>query len=231
MSTQILAETIAANLADVRARIAKAAEAAGRPASAITLIAVGKTHDEQSIRAAIAAGQAAFGENRVQEAKSKFPQLKAAHPNLDLHLIGPLQSNKAREAVALFDAIHTLDRPSLAQTLAEEIKRAGTAPKLFVQVNTGEELQKAGVAPREALAFVDKCRTEYALTISGLMCIPPANEEPALHFALLLKLARDAGIKELSMGMSGDYETAIRFGATHVRVGTAIFGARTQHEE
>jgi hypothetical protein len=231
MSTQILAETIAANLADVRARIAKAAEAAGRPASAITLIAVGKTHDEQSIRAAIAAGQAAFGENRVQEAKSKFLQLKAAHPNLDLHLIGPLQSNKAREAVALFDAIHTLDRPSLAQTLAEEIKRAGTAPKLFVQVNTGEELQKAGVAPREALAFVDKCRTEYALTISGLMCIPPANEEPALHFALLLKLARDAGIKELSMGMSGDYETAIRFGATHVRVGTAIFGARTQHEE
>ena len=159
MSTQILAETIAANLADIRARIAKAAEAAGRAASDVTLIAVSKTHDEDAVRAAIAAGQLAFGENRVQEAKAKFPQLKTANPGLDLHLIGPLQSNKAREAVALFDAIHTLDRPSLAETLAVEIKRAGRAPKLFVQVNTGEEPQKAGVAPRETLAFIDKCRT------------------------------------------------------------------------
>jgi pyridoxal phosphate enzyme (YggS family) len=228
MSTQILAETIAANLADIRARIAKAAEAAGRAASEVTLIAVSKTHDEDAIRAAIAAGQLAFGENRVQEAKAKFPQLKSENPGLDLHLIGPLQSNKAREAVALFDAIHTLDRPSLAETLATEFKRAGRAPKLFVQVNTGEEAQKAGVAPRDTLVFIDKCRADYALTISGLMCIPPADEEPALHFALLLKLARDAGLKQLSMGMSGDYETAIRFGATHVRVGTAIFGARPQ---
>ena len=231
MSTRILAENIAANLADIRARIAKAAEAAGRPASDVTLIAVSKTHDAEAVRAALAAGQLAFGENRVQEAKAKYPPLKAANPNLELHLIGPLQSNKTREALALFDAIHTLDRPSLAETLAAEIKRANRAPKLFVQVNTGEEPQKAGVAPRDALAFIGKCRTEYALTISGLMCIPPAGEEPALHFALLLKLARDAGLKELSMGMSGDYETAIRFGATHVRVGTAIFGARPHHPD
>ncbi len=231
MSTPILADSIAANLADIRARIAKAAEAAGRAASDVTLIAVSKTHDEDAILAAIAAHQLAFGENRVQEAKAKFPRLKAGQPNLDLHLIGPLQSNKTREAVALFDAIHTLDRPSLAEALAVEIKRAGTGPKLFVQVNTGEEPQKAGVAPHEALAFVDKCHADYALTISGLMCIPPADEEPALHFALLLKLARDGGLKELSMGMSGDYETAIRFGATHVRVGTAIFGARPQHKD
>jgi pyridoxal phosphate enzyme (YggS family) len=231
MSTQILADSITANLADVRARIAKAAETAGRAVSDVTLIAVSKTHDEDAVRAAIAAGQLTFGENRVQEAKAKFPRLKAGQPNLDLHLIGPLQSNKAREAVALFDAIHTLDRPSLAEALAVEIKRARVSPKLFVQVNTGEEPQKAGVPPHEALAFVDKCRTDYALTISGLMCIPPADEEPALHFALLLKLARDGGLEELSMGMSGDYETAIRFGATHVRVGTAIFGARPQHQD
>jgi PLP dependent protein len=230
MSTPILADTIAANLADVRARIAKAAAAAGRTATDISLIAVSKMHDEQEIRAAIAAGQLSFGENRVQEAKSKYPQLKAVHPHLDLHLIGPLQSNKAREAVTLFDAIHTLDRPSLAQALSQEIERAGTAPKLFVQVNTGQEPQKAGVAPHEALAFVRQCRNDYRLNISGLMCIPPADEEPALHFALLLKLARDAGLKELSMGMSGDYETAIRFGATHIRVGTAIFGARPKQD-
>ena len=231
MSTQILAETVAANLADIRARIAKAAAAAGRAATDVHLIAVSKTHDEDAVRAAIAAGQLTFGENRVQEAKAKFPQLKTANPGLGLHLIGPLQSNKAREAVALFDAIHTLDRPSLAETLSAEIKRERRAPKLFVQVNTGEEPQKAGVPPHEALAFIDMCRTDYALTISGLMCIPPADEEPALHFALLLKLARDAGLKELSMGMSGDYETAIRFGATHVRVGTAIFGARPQQQD
>ena len=223
-----IAETIAANLADIRARMEKAAKAANRNPAAITLIAVTKTHDEDAVRAAIAAGQTTFGENRVQEAKSKYPQLKAAHAAIDLHLIGPLQSNKAREAVALFDAIHTVDRDSIAEALASEIKRAGRSPKLYVQVNTGEEEQKAGVAPQDALAFIAKCRDAYALTISGLMCIPPADEEPSPHFALLVKLARDAGLKELSMGMSGDYETAIRLGATHIRVGTAIFGARPQ---
>ena len=223
-----IAETIAANLADVRARMEKAAKAANRNPAAVTLIAVTKTHDEAAVRAAIAAGQTTFGENRVQEAKSKYPQLKAAHAAIDLHLIGPLQSNKAREAVALFDAIHTVDRDSIAGVLASEIKRAGRSPKLYVQVNTGEEEQKAGVAPQDALAFIAKCRDAYALTISGLMCIPPADEEPSPHFALLVKLARDAGLKELSMGMSSDYEAAIRLGATHIRVGTAIFGARPQ---
>jgi pyridoxal phosphate enzyme (YggS family) len=224
--TATIAETIAANLADVRARIAKAAKAVERDPAEITLIAVTKTHGEELVRAALAAGQLAFGENRVQEAKAKYPALKAAHPKLELHLIGPLQTNKARDAVALFDAIHTLDRDSLAETLASEVKRAGRTPRLFVQVNTGEEPQKAGVAPQDALAFIDKCRKEHGLAIAGLMCIPPVDEVPAPHFALLLKLAREAGLKELSMGMSGDYETAIRLGATHVRVGTAIFGER-----
>lgn len=224
--TLTIAETIAANLADVRAKIAKAARAANRDPAAITLIAVAKTHGQDAVRAALAAGQLTFGENRVQEAKAKYPEVKADHPALDLHLIGPLQSNKAREAVALFDAIHTLDRDSLAETLAAEIKRAGRTPKLFVQVNTGEEPQKAGVAPQDALAFVARCREAHGLQLSGLMCIPPADDVPAPHFALLLKLARDAGLDELSMGMSGDYETAIRLGATHIRVGTAIFGAR-----
>jgi pyridoxal phosphate enzyme (YggS family) len=224
--TLTLAETIAANLGVVRARIAKAADAVGRKPSEVTLIAVAKTHDADAVRAALAAGQTVFGENRVQEAKAKYPDVKATHPELELHLIGPLQSNKARDAVALFDAIHTVDRDSLAQTLAAEIKRAGRTPKLFVQVNTGEEPQKAGVAPQDALAFVAKCRNDHGLAISGLMCIPPAEDEPSPHFALLLKLAREAGLKGLSMGMSGDYETAIKLGATHVRVGTAIFGAR-----
>ena len=231
MTSNLLAETIAANLAAVRARIANAAEQAGRPVSDIKLVAVGKTHDAQAIAAAIAADQLTFGENRVQEAKTKYPDLKAAHPDLDLHLIGPLQTNKVKDAVALFDAIHTVDRPHLAEALASELKRTGRAPKLFIQVNTGEEPQKAGVAPRDALAFLDKCRTDFGIVISGLMCIPPADEEPSLHFALLLKLARDFGLKELSMGMSGDYETAIRFGATHVRVGSAIFGARPAAEQ
>jgi PLP dependent protein len=221
-----IADTIAANLADVRARIEKAAKAANRNPATITLIAVTKTHDEEAVRAAIAAGQITFGENRVQEAKAKYPPLKTDHADLDLHLIGPLQSNKARDAVALFDAIHTVDRDSIAEALASETKRAGRSPKLYVQVNTGEEEQKAGVAPQDALAFIAKCRDTHTLTISGLMCIPPADEEPSPHFALLVKLARDAGVKELSMGMSGDYETAIRLGATHIRVGTAIFGAR-----
>lgn len=226
MTETISADTIAANLRDTRARIAKAAAMAGRSASDVTLIAVTKTHDATAVEAAIAAGQTVFGENRVQEAKAKYPALKALHPNIELHLIGPLQSNKARDAVALFDAIHTLDRESLAETLSDELKRAARDVQLFVQVNTGEEPQKAGVAPRDTLAFVERCRTVHGLNISGLMCIPPADEEPSPHFALLLKLARDAGVRELSMGMSGDYETAIGFGATHIRVGTAIFGSR-----
>lgn len=226
MTETISADAIAANLRDVHARIEKAAAAADRKASEITLIAVTKMHGAPAVEAAIAAGHVAFGENRVQEAKSKYPALKTLHPNIELHLIGPLQSNKARDAVALFDAIHTLDRESLAEALSAELKRAGRTPKLFVQVNTGEEPQKAGITPRDTLAFIDRCRTTHALNVAGLMCIPPADEEPAPHFALLLKLARDAGLRELSMGMSGDYETAIGFGATHVRVGTAIFGSR-----
>jgi PLP dependent protein len=228
MTATIAADTIAANLSDIRARIEKAAAAAGRQASGVSLIAVTKTHDASAVEAAIAAGHLTFGENRVQEAKAKIPALKSAHPDLALHLIGPLQSNKVRDAIALFDAIHTLDRESLAAALAAELKRTARPIKLFVQVNTGEEPQKAGVAPRDALAFVDKCRTTHGLAIAGLMCIPPADEEPAPHFALLLKLARDAGLKELSMGMSGDYEAAIRLGATHIRVGTAIFGSRAR---
>lgn len=223
-----MVETVAANLADVRARLAKAAAAAGRRPQEVELVAVTKTHGEVAIRAAVAAGQLSFGENRVQEAKAKYPSLRAAHPDIRLHLIGPLQTNKVRDAVALFDVIHTVDRPSLAETLAGELKRAARGIKLFVQVNTGEEPQKAGVAPRDARAFVDKCRAEYGLPVSGLMCIPPADEEPSLHFALLLKLARETGLHELSMGMSGDYEIAIAFGATQIRVGTAIFGEREQ---
>ena len=226
MTATLSADTIAANLHDVRARVEKAASAAGRKASDVTLIAVTKMHAATAVEAAIAARHLAFGENRVQEAKAKYPLLKAAHPKLELHLIGPLQSNKARDAVALFDAIHTLDRDSLAEALGPELKRAGRDVKLFVQVNTGEEPQKAGIAPRETPAFLERCRSAYGLNVAGLMCIPPVDEEPSPHFALLLKLARDAGLHELSMGMSGDYETAIGLGATHVRVGTAIFGRR-----
>ncbi len=192
----------------------------------MTLIAVSKTQSQDAIREAIAAGQHVFGENRVQEAATKFPALKAETPELELHLIGPLQSNKARDAIALFDAIHTLDRESLAQALAYEIKRAGRSPKLFVQVNTGEEPQKSGLAPKETLAFITKCRDEFGLAITGLMCLPPADEEPSPHFALLLKLARQAGLPHLSMGMSNDYQSAIALGATHVRIGSAIFGER-----
>ncbi len=228
MSISITAHDIAANLAEVRARITKAAEASGRSPNDVTLIAVSKVHPADAVLAAIEAGQHVFGENRVQEAKAKFPELRAAHANLDLHLIGPLQTNKARDALALFDAIHSVDRVNLAETLAAEIARSGRAPKLFVQVNTGEEPQKGGVGPRDALAFVRQCQEQFGLKIAGLMCIPPEDEEPSLHFALLAKLARDAGLKELSMGMSADYEIAIRLGATHVRVGTAIFGARVK---
>ena len=181
---------------------------------------------EHAIEEAIGLGQRRFGENRVQEAKAKWPALKERHPDLELHLIGPLQSNKVRDAVQLFDVIHSVDRPKIAAALAEEMKRAGKRPRLLVQVNTGEEPQKAGVLPGETDAFVARCRDEYGLAIEGLMCIPPLDEEPAMHFALLAKIAARLGLKELSMGMSGDFEKAIAFGATYVRIGTAIFGAR-----
>lgn len=226
MNTPLTADEIGANLRDVRARIHKAALAAKRTPDSIRLIAVSKTHTADSVSHAIANDQFCFGENRVQEAAGKFPELKARHPDIELHLIGPLQSNKTRDAVELFDAIHTLDRESLAEALAREHVRAGRMPQLFVQVNTGEEPQKAGVAPRDAIAFIDECREKWKLTIAGLMCIPPVEDPPAPHFALLLKLARQAGLDQLSMGMSDDFETAIALGATHIRVGSAIFGAR-----
>jgi PLP dependent protein len=217
---------IAGNLAAVRRRIVEAAGAAGRTAADVTLVAVGKTHDGAAIARAVAAGQRVFGENRVQEAQAKYRVLKARHPDLALHLIGPLQTNKVKEAVALFDVIETLDRPRLAEALARELERSTRRPGLFIQVNTGEEPQKAGVLPGEADAFIADCRTRLGLGIAGLMCIPPVDDEPSLHFALLREIARRQGVGALSMGMSGDYAVAIRFGATHVRIGTAIFGAR-----
>ncbi|CAN7188485.1 YggS family pyridoxal phosphate-dependent enzyme [Mesorhizobium sp. LjNodule214] len=210
----------------VKARIAAAAREAGRAADAVTLVAVSKTFGAADIRPVIEAGQRAFGENRVQEAQAKWPALKEAFPDIELHLIGPLQSNKAKEAVALFDIIETIDREKIAAELAKEIARQGRSPKLYVQVNTGSEPQKAGIEPREAVAFVARCRDIHGLAIEGLMCIPPADENPGPHFALLEKLGREAGVASLSMGMSGDYETAIAFGATGVRVGSAIFGSR-----
>ncbi|MGE0238856.1 MAG: YggS family pyridoxal phosphate-dependent enzyme [Parvibaculaceae bacterium] len=219
-------ETAHPGLAQVRQRIAKSADEAGRSSADITLVAVSKTFDAAAIEPVIAAGQRVFGENRVQESKAKWPELKARHGGISLHLIGPLQSNKAQEAVALFDCIQSLDREKLARVLADEIQRQGRRPELFVEINTGEEDQKAGIAPRDADRFIATCRSTYGLAIQGLMCIPPAGEEPALHFALLETIARRNGLKGLSMGMSADFETAIRFGATHVRVGSAIFGER-----
>jgi len=215
-----------ARLAKVRADIAKAEEEAGRPAGKVALVTVSKTFDAGDIRPVIAAGQRVFGENRVQEAFAKWPALKEETPGIELHLIGPLQSNKAREAIALFDVIETVDREKIAAELAKEIKRQGKAPRLYVQVNTGLEPQKAGIDPREAVAFVARCRDVHGLAVEGLMCIPPADENPGPHFALLEKLAGEAGVEKLSMGMSGDYETAVRFGASSVRVGSAIFGSR-----
>ncbi|HEY5046977.1 MAG TPA: YggS family pyridoxal phosphate-dependent enzyme [Rhizomicrobium sp.] len=213
-------------LRDILARIETARKAAVSPAAFTTLIAVSKTFDSDAIRPVLAAGQRVFGENRVQETKAKWPALKTANPAVELHLIGPLQTNKVREAVALFDAIHSLDRPKLAHALRAELDRCGRALSLFIQVNTGEEPQKAGVGPREAPAFIALCRDSLHLPVQGLMCIPPELEAPAPHFALLAKLARAHALSFLSMGMSADFETAIRFGATHVRVGTAIFGTR-----
>jgi PLP dependent protein len=213
-------------LAGIVARIEAARKAALAPAPFTHLVAVSKTHAADRIAPALEAGQRLFGENRVQEAKEKWPALKARWPDIELHLIGPLQSNKAREAVELFDAIHSLDRPKLAHALKAECERQGRAPALFIQVNTGEEPQKAGVAPADAPAFIALARDELKLPVKGLMCIPPAGENPAPHFALLAKLARAHALPWLSMGMSGDFETAIKFGATHVRVGSAIFGER-----
>ena len=213
-------------LAAVEEQIASACKDGRRERSSVTLIAVSKTFDAEAITPIIKAGQRVFGENRVQEAKAKWPALMTAHSKLDLHLIGPLQSNKAREAVALFDAIHSVDRPSLCQALAKEIESQKKRPTLFVQINTGEEPQKAGIAPSEADAFIASCHDNYGLVISGLMCIPPVNQAPAPHFALTAKIAARNGLKSLSMGMSADFAIAIQFGATHIRVGTAIFGHR-----
>lgn len=210
----------------VRDRIVAAAHSVKREASSVELIAVSKTFEAPSIRPLLAAGQRHFGENRVQEVQSKWPQLREEFAGITLHLIGPLQSNKAKEAVALFDAIHTLDRPKIARAIAAEMTAQGRRPQLFIQINTGEEAQKAGVLPADAQSFVALCRDELKLDISGLMCIPPVDEEPAVHFAFLAKLAREVGLAGLSMGMSHDFETAIEFGATHVRVGSAIFGER-----
>ena len=217
---------IRANLASVSTRIARAAKEAGRAPGSVTLVAVSKTHGVPSVRAALEAGQRCFGENRVQEARAKWPELRAAHPDLELHLIGPLQTNKVLDALALFDVIETVDRPRLAEALARGMERTGKRPTCFIEVNTGEEPQKAGVDPREADAFIARCRDGLGLPIAGLMCIPPEHEEPAPHFALLREIARRNGLHELSMGMSADFEIAIRFGATYVRVGTAVFGPR-----
>lgn len=215
-------------LATVREDIARACRDAGRDAGSVTLVAVAKTFAADAIEPVIAAGQRVFGENRVQEAKAKWPPLIARRHGLELHLVGALQSNKARDAVALFDAIHSVDRDSLAAALAKEMARQGRRPLLFAEVNTGGEPQKAGVRPQETDAFLRACRERHGLTISGLMCIPPVSEAPAPHFALTAKIARRNGLKLLSMGMSVDFPTAIAFGATHVRIGTAIFGPRDQ---
>ncbi|MEL4071303.1 YggS family pyridoxal phosphate-dependent enzyme [Ochrobactrum sp. GPK 3] len=217
---------IVTNLNTVKAAIATAEKEAHRNKGSVTLVAVSKTFDADAIRPALYAGQRVFGENRVQEAQAKWPELRDDYSGVELHLIGPLQSNKAADAVALFDVIETVDREKIAAALADEINKQGKSPKLYVQVNTGLEEQKAGIAPKDAVAFVARCRSEHGLAIEGLMCIPPADENPGPHFALLEKLAREAGVEKLSMGMSGDYETAIGFGATSVRVGSAIFGHR-----
>jgi pyridoxal phosphate enzyme (YggS family) len=216
---------VAHHLSEIRARIA-AQDGPGR-AGQVALIAVSKTHPAEAVIAAAEAGQRLFGENRVQEAAAKFPALRARYPDLKLHLIGPLQTNKVKLAVETCDAIQTVDRDKLAAALADELAKQGKRLDLFVQVNTGEEPQKAGILPAEADDFIRRCRAQYKLPVVGLMCIPPAEEHPAPHFALLREIARRQDLDQLSMGMSGDYETAIQFGATHVRIGTAIFGART----
>jgi PLP dependent protein len=213
-------------LSAVRAEIEKACRETRREPGSVTLVAISKTFEADAIRPVLQAGQRVFGENRVQEAKGKWPALREEFSGVELHLVGPLQSNKAKEAVALFDVIHTVDRPKIAQALADEIAKQGRAPRLFIEVNTGAEPQKAGVLPENADAFIPECRDQYGLTIEGLMCIPPFDEAPAPHFALTAKIAKRNGLALLSMGMSADFASAIAFGATHVRVGSAIFGER-----
>jgi PLP dependent protein len=213
-------------LAEVRARIAAAEREASRPAGSVTLVTVSKTFDAEAIRPVLASGHRVFGENRVQEAQAKWPRLRAEFADVALHLIGPLQTNKARDAVTLFDCIQSLDRPKLARVLAEEMAAQGRRLRLFVQVNTGEEAQKAGILPDDVDGFLRQCADDYGLAVDGLMCIPPVDEEPALHFALLASIAARNGLQGLSMGMSGDFELSIALGATHVRVGSAIFGHR-----
>ncbi len=217
---------IAKNLSAVEARIASAANAAGREPGDVTLVAVGKSHSAARVHAALEAGHRTFGENRVQEAEDKWPALKESFPDSRLHLIGPLQTNKVRRAIELFDVVETLDRPKLARALARAMESSGRRLECFVQVNTGEESQKAGVSPTDADAFIAECRDRFGLPIVGLMCIPPIDDEPSLHFALLKKIAERNGLAGLSMGMTADFEIAVRFGATHVRVGTAVFGER-----
>lgn len=223
---ETLTDDVEANLASVKTRMAAAARAAGRAPEDVTLVAVSKTHPAARIRPALDAGHRVFAENRVQEAAAKYPELKAAYPDLRLHLIGPLQTNKVKEAVALFDAIESVDRPKLAAALADQMAKSGRRPACYIQVNTGAEPQKAGILPAAADAFIQECRNTHGLPIKGLMCIPPVDEAPSVHFALLREIARRNGLSELSMGMSGDFEEAIKFGATLVRVGSAIFGAR-----
>ena len=226
MSGPDVFDTISQNLSLIRGQMATAAEMDGRKPDDVTLIAVSKKQPDERIDAALAAGQRVFGENRVQEAQMRWQDRRAQYPDLRLHLIGPLQTNKAGDAVALFDVIETLDREKLAVILAKEMEKQGVMLECLVQVNTGDESQKAGITPEEAVAFAAHCQHDLGLNITGLMCIPPIDEEPAMHFALLKKLANQAGLATLSMGMSGDYETAIRFGATQVRVGSSIFGER-----
>lgn len=218
----------ASRIVTIREQMNIARENAPLAAPSSTLVAVSKNHDAASILPALKAGQRVFGENRVQEAADKWPELRLSYPDMSLHLIGPLQSNKTREALALFDVMETLDRPKLADAIAKERENghAGRCKEFFIQVNTGDEPQKAGISPKETVDFVGYCINELSLPVTGLMCIPPAEEEPALHFGLLRQLAIETTLPNLSMGMSGDFEIAIRFGATHIRVGTAIFGSR-----
>lgn len=221
-------DEIAQKLDTLQARIAAAARDSGRKPEDVTLVAVSKQQPPERISAALAAGQRVFGENRVQEARKRWAGLKDSHPGLELHMIGPLQSNKAEDAVALFDVIETIDRPGLAQAVAAAIDRTGKRPRCFIQVNTGAEAQKSGVLPPDADAFIVRCLKEFALPVEGLMCIPPVRDNPALHFCLLAEMAKRHNLPFLSMGMSADFETAIRYGATHIRVGTAVFGERPQ---
>lgn len=219
---------IADHLAAVKARMDEAALSAGRDPATITLVAVSKTHPVEAVEEALAAGQLVFGENRVQEAKAKFPDLKARYPGLELHLIGPLQTNKVRDAVGLFDVIESIDRPKLARAIADEMIRVDRHPRLLIQINTGREAQKAGADPDHADSLIEVCREQYHMKIEGLMCVPPADCDPEPHFRLLAEIAARNGLSVLSMGMSGDYPVAVNLGSTHIRVGSAIFGHRAQ---